>query len=98
MTTTISSPKRLRGVRLLPALARDPVEACTRAALADGGLARLRIGPIQVYVVSHPDYIRRVLVTNAGNYTKGRIMDGIRVALGSGCSLPTVPCGSSSGG
>jgi len=84
VTTTISSPKRLRGVRLLPALARDPVEACTRAALADGGLARLRIGPIQVYVVSHPDYIRRVLVTNAGNYTKGRIMDGIRVALGSG--------------
>jgi len=86
VTTTIPSPtpKRLRGPRLLPALVRDPVDACTRAALADGGLARMRIGPVQVYVVSNPDFIRRVLVTNAGNYTKGRIMDGIRVALGSG--------------
>lgn len=84
MTTAIFRSRWLRGVRLLPALARDPVQACTRAALADGGLARLRMGPVQVYVVSHPDYVRRVLVTNAGNYTKGRIMDGIRVALGSG--------------
>ena len=84
MTATITSPKELRGPRLLPALVRDPVDACTRAALAHGGLARLRVGPVQVYVVSHPDFIRRVLVTNAGNYTKGRIMDGIRVALGSG--------------
>lgn len=71
-------------VGALPWLARDPVGVCSRAALANGGLARVPVGPTAVYVVSNPDYVRRVLVTNAGNYTKGRIMNGIRVALGEG--------------
>jgi cytochrome P450 len=39
---------------------------------------------MSVLVVSNPDHVHRVLVGNAGNYTKGRIMDGIRIAFGQG--------------
>lgn len=71
-------------VGALPWLARDPVGVCAGAALANGGFARVPVGPTAVYIVSNPEYVRQVLVTNAGNYTKGRIMNGIRVALGQG--------------
>jgi len=48
------------------------------------GLVRLNIGPIRAYLVSHPDYVRRILVDNHANYHKGKIMEGIRIALGNG--------------
>ncbi|WP_051341382.1 cytochrome P450 [Pseudonocardia spinosispora] len=68
----------------LPWLVRDPVGVCSRAALANGGLVRVPLGPTGVYVVSDPDHVRQVLVTNAANYSKGRIMNGIRIAFGEG--------------
>ncbi len=71
-------------VGALPYLPKDPLGFCLKAALDGEGLVRLDVGPMKVYVVSHPDYMRHILVTNAGNYNKGSIMDGIRVALGNG--------------
>jgi cytochrome P450 len=65
-------------------LPKDPLGFCLKAALAGEGLVRLDVGPMKIYVVSHPDYMRHILVTNAGNYNKGSVMDGIRVALGNG--------------
>ncbi|MBB6379984.1 cytochrome P450 [Pseudonocardia eucalypti] len=71
-------------VGALPWLVRDPVGVCERAAVSGGGFARLPLGPAAVYVVSDPDLVRRVLVGNAANYTKGRLMNGIRIAFGDG--------------
>jgi cytochrome P450 len=78
---------RARGVPLLgalPYLARDPFGFCMRAAADGDGLVRLDAGPVRAYLVSHPDYVRHVLVGNAGNYVKGKMMDGIRLAMGNG--------------
>jgi cytochrome P450 len=36
------------------------------------------------YVINHPDWVRRVLVTNHRNYTKGVGIDRVRVLLGNG--------------
>lgn len=69
---------------VLPQLLRDPFAFCMRIAAEHEGLARLDVGPMRVFLVSHPDYVHHISVANAGNYTKGRIMQGIRVALGNG--------------
>lgn len=37
-----------------------------------------------VYVINHPDDVRRVLVTNHGNYQKGYGLDRVRILLGNG--------------
>jgi cytochrome P450 len=68
----------------LPHLVRDPFAFCMRAAAEGGGLVRVDAGPVRAYLVSHPEYVRHVLVDNAGNYIKGSMMDGIRLAMGNG--------------
>jgi cytochrome P450 len=68
----------------LPYLVRDPFGFCMRAAAEGDGLVRLDAGPVRAYLVSHPEYVRHVLVRNAGNYVKGKMMDGIRLAMGNG--------------
>ncbi|WP_433182115.1 cytochrome P450 [Actinoallomurus sp. CA-150999] len=73
----------VRGVSLV-ALAKDPFGYCMKAAQQGDGLVRLGAGPVRAYLVSHPDYVRHILVGNAANYIKGSIMDGIRLALGNG--------------
>jgi cytochrome P450 len=63
---------------------RDPFRFCMKAAAEHDGLARLDVGPKRIYLVSHPDYVQHILVTNAKNFGKGAIMNGIRAALGNG--------------
>ena len=36
------------------------------------------------YVINHPDEIKRVLLTNHRNYTKGEGMDRVKILLGNG--------------
>ncbi len=36
------------------------------------------------YVINHPDDIKRVLLTNHRNYTKGEGMDRVKILLGNG--------------
>ncbi len=83
-TPAVPGPRGLPGLGLLPWLLRDPFGTCMRAARDPAGLVRLRVGPVSVYLVYHPDFIQRVLVTEARRYGKGPIMRGIREALGDG--------------
>ena len=82
--TPIPRAKGWPGVGVLPYLAKDPFGFCLQSALAGDGLVRLDVGPMKIYLVSHPDYVHRVLVSGAANYGKGSIMNGIRLALGNG--------------
>ena len=70
------------GLSALPLLLRDPVRFCLRVATRGPGIVRLNTGFMSVHIVSDPEFVRHVLVANAGNYVKGSIMDGIRLALG----------------
>ncbi|MDX3233942.1 cytochrome P450 [Streptomyces sp. ME19-01-6] len=54
----------------LPQLARRPLDFLT--SLADhGDLVRIRLGRKPVYVATHPDLVRSMLVTDAHGYTRG---------------------------
>jgi cytochrome P450 len=53
-------------------------------AQAYGGAVCLKIGPARVYLISHPDYVRHILVKNAANYWKGPILRGVKLIIGEG--------------
>jgi len=80
-------PPSLTGLPLvgvLPYFRRDSPEFLRRAAREHGDLVHLRLGPQDVYVVSKPEWIRDILVTNQDNFTKSRMLERARVLLGDG--------------
>ncbi len=83
-TRRVPGPRGVPGLGVIPFLARDPFGYLMRSASLYAGIVRFPVGPVEVYLVSHPDYVQHILVTNADNYNKGAIMTGIRMALGNG--------------
>jgi cytochrome P450 len=63
---------------------KDPPGYLLSVAREHGDLAYMRLGPQHAYVVSHPDAIRDILVTNQSNFTKSRILERAKVLLGEG--------------
>ncbi|MFL6336609.1 MAG: cytochrome P450 [Pyrinomonadaceae bacterium] len=58
----------------LPEISRDPLGFLTRCAREYGDVVRLRLAHIPVFLLSHPDHIRYVLVTNSSNFIKDKGM------------------------
>ncbi|WP_210408313.1 cytochrome P450 [Allokutzneria sp. NRRL B-24872] len=67
----------------LPAMARGPF-AFLASLSRRGDLVRVDVGTLPVYAVTSPELIHQVLVTDARDYTKGRLFDRVRPLLGSG--------------
>jgi len=63
---------------------RDPLAFFTETHRAYGDIARFSIGPQQVYLVSHPDWIEDVLVTSAKKFHKGVALQRAKRLLGEG--------------
>ena len=67
----------------LPELRKDPLHLFVESRRRYGDIVRFRLGPELVsHLISHPDYIRHILVENKRNYTKGyakRERDRIRM-------------------
>ncbi len=76
-------PRRYPGSHLF-ALRRDPLGFLTRLAREHGDIARFRLGPVDVHLVSRPDWIRDVLVTHADRFHKGRGLERAKRLLGEG--------------
>ncbi len=76
-------PRRYPGSHLF-ALRRDPLAFLTRIAREHGDISRFRLGPIDVHLVSRPDWIRDVLVTDAHLFHKGRGLERAKRLLGEG--------------
>jgi cytochrome P450 len=49
-----------------------------------GDVAHFRLGPRRIYLLSHPDHIRDVLVTSAENFRKGPALRMAKITLGEG--------------
>lgn len=49
-----------------------------------GDLVRVKMGPMVMHQIVHPDHVRHVLVENVDNYPKGFSHDKLRIALGNG--------------
>ncbi len=65
-------------------LRRDILGTLTELAREYGNVARIKVGPQHVIVVSHPDLIRAVVITEARRFVKGRGLERTRRLLGSG--------------
>jgi cytochrome P450 len=82
---TLPPGPKARPVRgLLPEWRRDPLTFLTDAARDYGDVVRLRIGPINFYLLNHPDLIEAVLVTHNKVMTKGRGLEATEEVLGNG--------------
>ena len=78
-------PKNMRPfLGVLPKFRKDPAGYLLSVAREFGDLAYMRLGPQHAFVVSHPDSIRDILVTNQGNFTKSRMLERAKVLLGDG--------------
>lgn len=63
---------------------RDSVGFFAQLARRYGDVAMARVGPLRICLVSHPDWVREVLVTQNRNFIKSRVLQRARVLLGDG--------------
>lgn len=82
----------VKGLPLLGVLPKllsgDPFEYLKSIMLEYGDFVQLNFGTKPVYLVSHPDYLKRILWENYHNYRKpGLLYDTAREVMGNGLSL-----------
>ncbi len=77
-------PKGSLLMGVLPEFRKHAPEFLLQVARDYGDLARLRLGPRYLYLVSNPDWIKDILVTYQANFTKSRVLERARVLLGNG--------------
>lgn len=65
-------------------IARNPLAMMLSMQREHGDIAHWRMGPQNIYLFSHPDLIRDVLVTNQKNFHKSRGLERARRLLGNG--------------
>ena len=63
---------------------RDPPNFLVSLAREHGDVARFRWGRSDEYLLNHPDYVHRVLVTEQGSFMKGQALQEAKRMLGEG--------------
>ena len=76
-------PQVFPGQHLI-AMRRDPLQFLPRLAQEYGDLAHLKFGSQDLFLVSHPDQIRDILVTHSRQFKKGKGLEGAKRLLGEG--------------
>ncbi|HYI02727.1 cytochrome P450 [Hyalangium sp.] len=69
---------------VLPKLAREPLGFLVHMAHQYGDVVRLPFGRSEAYLISHPDDVRQVLVTNYRSYKRSELYDKMKPLLGEG--------------
>lgn len=77
-------PTNLPVVGNLHAFRSNPLRFLRRIARDYGDLAYFRLARQHVYLVSHPDFVREILVTKQSNFTKSRALQRAKILLGEG--------------
>ncbi len=67
-----------------PLASREPLKLLESWARQYGDIFYYRLFHLPVYFLNHPDYLEYVLVTNSGNFIKGRGLQGNRLVFGNG--------------
>jgi cytochrome P450 len=70
--------------QLLLEIQKDPLAFFQRAHDAHGDVVRFSFGPETVYLLSHPDLVRDVLLTQAQKFHKGLGLERAKLLLGEG--------------
>jgi cytochrome P450 len=76
--------KGLPIVGVLPQFRRNPPQFLQSLLRDHGDLVHFRLGPQDIYLVSNPEWIKDILVTNQTNFTKSRFLERAKVLLGEG--------------
>lgn len=77
-------PSNLPIVGNLHTFRLNPLQFLAKTAREYGDLAYFRLGPQHAYLLNHPDFVRHILVTNQGNFTKSRALQRSKILLGEG--------------
>ncbi|MDA2919769.1 cytochrome P450 [Desulfobacterota bacterium AH_259_B03_O07] len=77
-------PKGLPIVGSLFDYFRDMLGFLRKTAEQYGDIAYFKLGPREVYLLSHPDLIKDILVTNNRNFEKSRALKRSKIVLGDG--------------
>ena len=75
-------PKRKPVIGYLREFRHDPPAFLTKLAREHGDVVNFKLGPQDMYLLNHPDYIRDVLVTNNRNFVKSRGLQMAKRFLG----------------
>jgi cytochrome P450 len=77
-------PKNLPIVGNLRPFRANPLAFIRKAAREYGDLVYFRVVRQHLYLVSHPEYVREILVTNQNNFIKSRALQRAKILLGEG--------------
>ena len=77
-------PQRRFPGAMLIALRRGPLDFMMRLAREHGDVAYYRVGPHRVFLLSHPDFVKDVLVTQEARFSKGRGFERAKRLFGNG--------------
>ncbi|HEX8501377.1 MAG TPA: cytochrome P450 [Pyrinomonadaceae bacterium] len=80
----VPGPRGLWPVGQMYAFSRDPLTLLAGLAREYGDVARFKAGPQSVYLLSHPEHVRDLLVTNNARFKKGRALQRAKRLLGEG--------------
>lgn len=80
----VPGPRRHSPVGHLIRFRRDPLTFLSQIAREHGDVAHFSVGPQDLYLLNHPDYVRDVLVTHNRNFAKGRALERAKRLLGEG--------------
>lgn len=84
LTDPLRGPKGHLLTGNLPELRVDRLRSYVRWAREYGDLVPLRVGPRKIFLVSHPDLIRQVMVTDSHNFQKPLMLRINRLVFGNG--------------
>ncbi len=84
ITARPPGPKNPPIVGNLRTFRANPLAFLTNAARQYGDLVYFKVVQQHLYVLSHPDSVREILVTNQGNFVKSRALQRAKVLLGEG--------------
>lgn len=68
----------------LPRLLTDPTGLAVELMRQTDDIVPLRLGPLTVYFVHHPDHLRHIMLDNYRNYTKGPMFARADLIVGNG--------------
>lgn len=74
-------------VGVFPRARRDPLGFFMDCARRYGDVVSMRLGPRQVYLLSHPDHVKHVLQDNARGYAKGPPATRVRGLFGNSLTV-----------
>ncbi len=77
-------PKNPPLIGHLAAFRRNPIRFLVGLQRDYGDLVHFKLGPLHAYFFNDPEFVKDILVTRQGNFTKSRMLQRARILLGEG--------------